>query len=93
MFVASHQVIEATTVKAACPFKPTLPKKKKDADDEDEEDDEDEDEQDSDRRAVEAFMNRYKEDWEKRLETMPDRYISYDRLKVRTMKREREGVR
>ena len=74
-------MIEATTVKAACPFKPTLPKKKKDADDEEEEDDE-EDEQDSDKRAVEAFMNRYKEDWDKRLETMPDRYISYDRLKV-----------
>ena len=74
-------MIEATTVKAACPFKPTLPKKKKDEEEEDE--DEDEDEQDSDRRAVEAFMGRYKEDWDKRLETMPDRYISYDRLKVR----------
>ena len=34
-------------------------------------------------------MGRYKEDWDKRLETMPDRYISYDRLKVR--ERERKG--
>ena len=87
------KVIEATTVKAACTFKPSLPKKKKNPDDEDEEDDEDdeEDEENSDRRAVEAFMGRYQEDWDKRLETMPDRYISYDRLKVGGKQRMREG--
>ena len=52
------QVIEATTVKAVCTFKPTLPKKKRGEDDEEEED-EDEEEGAKDRRAVEAFMLRY----------------------------------
>ena len=53
------KVLEATTVKAVCTFKPTLPKKKRGEDEEEEEDDEDEEEGAADRRAVEAFMSRY----------------------------------
>jgi hypothetical protein len=51
------QVIEATTVKAVCTFKPTLPKKR--GEDDEEEEEEDEEEGAKDRRAVEAFMSRY----------------------------------
>ena len=53
-------MIEATTVGAACTFKPALPKRKKDGE-EDEDEEEDEEEGDADRRAMEEFMGRYTE--------------------------------
>ena len=52
-------MIEATTVGAACTFKPALPKRKKEGEEED--DDEEDEEGDADRRAVEEFMGRYTE--------------------------------
>ena len=48
------QVIEATTVTAACPFKPSLPRRKREGEEEDEE--EEDEEGGVDRRAVEEFM-------------------------------------
>jgi hypothetical protein len=58
-FVDTLQVIEATTVGAACTFKPSLPKRRKEG--EEDEEDEDEEEGDADRKAVEEFMGRYSE--------------------------------